>query len=1033
MDRDAEKPFVVDRINSFPRDRAYPSSAAHPQTAEKNTDDLFFGPHRLHREGTSDHEIRRSNKRLRYTIPLRQKKKQPLKDEEKGILDGQGNENVGHLTRPGLERDTSRGGPPYGADDLYEIISTQFWVPDDEGGEVVTLTVTDDTTSKKQDKTRYESRWRHIQSDAITFRHFHKEVMMLPGLEDDDLALASRLLNKVRKTCEKQFIHGRYLKPVVLVYDGADPEEGSEEPKTATFVSLPIFTTDVLRRHTFTKDDEGHPVRALLQSRYRLESTKSRDKGQVIRKIQRHNEHVVLVPQIWALIINKHTIITCAPLNTSTLRGESIRIVRYADAQLDEATWSVHFTDARGTVFYLPLRFCKTWFGLVKQITDDCLQDEFKLIRDQLLKSGPLYQLVTDEGVPVTAESWPKMIEDERREVIRLRLVDNEGISNRLLVTYCDADGNELPCESDSSSDASSLFSLDDVESDATDTSTNGVQSVNRVAPAVRKLRSLHRDLEQAKSEENVKRIERLRDHRIPALEDRILELTAADLDAEQKRAHSQKRAQKRMPDPSVDRQGSFGRLPGNAMTSAASARSTRRRSRSRSWSRPRLAGGSSHYFQSTHDLSLEDSQIYTRQKRPSLAYARSQSVSQPQNIFGDYSFPATRRQSYASIGSHRPKLLSDAAPLKSRWDIVRSRVLNGPGFSAVTTPQSPKSSKNDIYYKPSNKQLARSRWEFLRAQILAGKDLGQSNGHATGQNVDEPASPRVRDKLANAMKLVFKEEELTSPKPASTVNHVNDPGDQAPEQQSKRVKFATRSQEAKPKLKRLITRAHKEVSRLTSPHFTTAPPPVAARSPIMPSKTQDLPIFLWSTVHKPASVADISMASRIASVSNLKGADETILRDVAATVKYNTSKEELILRTVVLEIHANLRKPKRVPLEYADLYENIAEKTFDDVESLMAAMESNNGEINHNEKRDTSSPLGSPEVEASDAVDSSTICQRLKDTRSALLDVASRILYAFVPEGYEAALVSKYWGAIYQILSQRSRVRIYDLRKLPR
>ena len=1029
MDRDDEKPFVVDRTNSFPHDRAYPSSAPHDQNVEKNTDDAFFGHRRLHRQGTTDIETRRSNKRLRYTIPLRHKRKRQ-RDEEQGILDEKG-QDAGNPTRPGLEREISRGGAPYGPDDLYEIISTQFWVPDDEGQEVVTLTVKDDTANRKQEKLRCESRWRHIQSEEITFRQFYKEVMRLPGLEDDELALAARLLNKVRKTCEKQFIHGRYLKPIVLVYDGADPEEDSEEPKTATFISLPIFTTDVPKRHTSTKEDEGHPVRALLQSRYRLESTKNRDKGQVIRKIERHSDHVVHVPQIWALIINKHTIITCAALSTSTLRGDTIRIMKYADAQLDEATWSIHFADARGTVFYLPLRFCKTWFGLVKQITTDCLQDEYNLIRDQLLKSGPLYELVTEDGVPVTAESWPRMIENERSEIIRLKLVDNEAVSTRLLVTYCDADGNEMPYESDSSSDASSLSGLDDVESDATNYSSSRAPKFDRIGPAVDELQSLRGKLEQAESQGDTKRIESLKDYKIPRLEDRILALIAADLDRESnKTTHNTKRARIAMPDPYDHRRGSSGRMRENAVPSTAAGHASRRRSRSRSGSRPRHTRGVSHYFQPTHDTSLNEPDPRTRPKRPSIAYNRSKSFSQPQSIFGDYSFPprsgeASRRQSYATIAPSRLTISPGPLPSsRSRWDIVRSRVFNGPAFSTNSTPISPKTEKKDIYYKPSNKQLARSRWEFLRAQLLTGTDFSRSNGQPNEQDSVEPASPRVREKLANAMKLMLGEETPGSPKMASALsNPFGVQKDQAAEQQSKRVKFTRRSHEAKPNLKRLITRAHKEVSKLTSPHVATASPVRTLRSPIVPTENQNLPIFLWSTVHKPASVPEISLASKAVAMGRLQSTDQALLDNVAANVRNTTSKEELILRTVVLEIHANLRKPKKVPLEYADLYEQIAEKTIADVSGLIAAMDSADSHMNDIERADGFTPLSSPGIETPTNIDSVETRKRLKDARAAIRDVASQILYAFVPEGYEAAVVSKYWGAIYQIINQRTRV----------
>ena len=1032
MDRDAEKPFVVGRANSFPRDRRYPLNGPHNHIVERSTNDSFFADRHLQRQGTGDFENRRPNKRLRYTIPLRRKRRH-TGDEEKGFDEKGG--NGGHPARPGLEREISRGAAPYLSQDLYEIISTQFWVPDDEGREVVTLTVNDDTAKTKQEKISYESVWRHIQSEAMTFKQFHKEVMRLPGLEDDDLALAARLLNKVQKTCEKQFVHGRYLKPTVLVYDGADPEETAKDQKTATFVSLPIFTTECERHHKSTKEDELHPVRALLQSRYRLESTKGRDKEQVIRKVHFKKAHVVHVPQIWALIINKHTIITCAPLDTSTLRGETIKLVKHSEAQLDEATWSVHFTDTRGTVFYLPLRFCKSWFGLVKQIADDCLHDEYDLIRDQLLKNGPLYQLFTEHGVPVTAESWPQMVEREKKEVIRLRLVDNEGKSNRLLVTYCDENGNEIDYDSDPSSDTSSMFSPDGKESDDSESSISSLPTFEEVTPAVEKLRNLHEKLEQARSQDSNRRVEVLRDYKIPALEKQILGLTAEGLGLDRTRRSrpQKKRAKAIVPDVYEGRRGSSHRFYGNSTLSATGGPSIRvsSRSRSSSGSRPRLSRGVSQYSQSMYDLSLDQPQGRGSEKRPPLAYNRSQSYSQPLHVFEDYSFPPrssqpVRRQSYTRTVPSRLIIPSRTPHSTSRWDTVRSRVFNGPALMASATPVSPKTTKNDVCYQPSNKQLARSRWEFLRAQILAGSDLGQSNGQANGEISGEPVSPRAREKLASAMKNMFSDQDARPDKLTSKIARVLDPENSESEAKpKKRVDFTKQNPESKLKLKRLIHLAHKEVSSPTSPTMTKTPFAADIAPPGSSKKTQDLPIFLWSTLHAPADVVDLSLASK----ATPAGADQSLSEKIPAEINQNTLKvEELILRTVMNEMHANMRKPKKVSPEYADLYGKIADRSVADVTSLIATLDTDDNPANENGNRNIFTSLSSPNSNLADNPDSAETKTRLKAIRSEIYDVSSQILHAFIPQGYEAPVVSKYWGAIYQIIHHRTRVRVIYL-----
>ena len=87
-------------------------------------------------------------------------------------------------------------------------------------------------------------------------------------------------------------MYGRYLNPVALRCVDEDLDS-----KTVTFVSLPAFSTEYPRMHTTERDFEAHPVRALLQSRYRLESKARRDKMQVIT-YHSDGDHVVTFPQI---------------------------------------------------------------------------------------------------------------------------------------------------------------------------------------------------------------------------------------------------------------------------------------------------------------------------------------------------------------------------------------------------------------------------------------------------------------------------------------------------------------------------------------------------------------------------------------------------------------------------------------------------------------------------------------------------------------------------------------------------------------
>ena len=59
----------------------------------------------------------------------------------------------------------------------------------------------------------------------------------------------------------------------------------------------------------------------------------------------------------------------------------------------------------------------------MKYISSVCLDDQQNRIQDELLSAGPLHKIVTEDGAIVNAETWPGMIEEERADMIHLKLV----------------------------------------------------------------------------------------------------------------------------------------------------------------------------------------------------------------------------------------------------------------------------------------------------------------------------------------------------------------------------------------------------------------------------------------------------------------------------------------------------------------------------------------------------------------------------------------------------------------------------------
>ena len=1067
-----DEPFVVGRADSFPQDRAYPSRSKHSQILKQPTDDSRYSDKRLHHPGTGDFGPRR---RVRYTIPLRNKINSHG-DEEKGFSEKRQHSRE-DSTQLGIDRESSRDPTASPPPEFLEIISTK-WVPDDEGREIVTLTLKDEGRSQSQEEIHCESRWKHIQSDAMTLLQFYREVMRTPGLGNDDLALVGRLLNKVKNTSEKKYVHGRYLKPITLMYEGEDPDlfashrpEDRPAGKIATFVSLPVFMTCIPKRHAFTKEFEGHPVRALLQSRYRLESTKKRDKEQVITKTTSirdqlaHENHVVHVPQIWALIINNYTIITCAALDASVLRGDTIKLMSYTKAQLDEATWSVHFTDARGQDFYLPLRYCKTWFDLVKQITDHCLHDEYSFIRDQLLRNGPVYQLVVaSDGSLVTADRWLKLVEETKTEVIHLRLVDKESLDSRLLVTYYDNEGNEVIIDSDNSTDTSSTSSSDDDDDDgedidASEPSLSKSTTSSNMSRVIRDLRRLRAKLQGAESKGNAKKVEDLERHKIPALEEKLLELTAAGLNLESSTEEDERRKTKIIvPGPHNHRRYAGHGSDHDSPLSPTEKYRAKTRPRSRSTSRARLVKGATAFSGSTYDLSMEEPSARGRPIQPWAVHSRDHSGSRSR-YFRSVDYEATSR-ARPRLRSHMPypQSLSRASTLsthsRSRWDVLRSRVRDRqlPGL------RPPLTDSNDIYYRPSAKQFARSQWDLVRSSVIEGDiyrlrdaedakkkeviDRGKVSTATT--NDKQIGSLSGLKRLSDVPERLRKDSSTISPftmdPPTSLippkVQDVTAKGILGANQggtdpaKPKKVLFSRDNLQGKPKWKKLIKLAQE--GSIMLPTMATSSTARDNSSPISAHPASDQPIFLWSTEHQPSERGHlVPKATQSPNISETPSSLQKSADELKQTI--HTSKtEELILHAVLAEVHIALKKPKRGAPEYAVLYEKTAEKTYADVVSSVNAIR--NARINmtdgaateeqkvntlFSKSRRASVAFARRQSESSRSLASMSGRDDLGSVKVEVFDLARAILLAFVPPDYEAPVIFKYWGALYILLTK--------------
>ena len=675
-------------------------------------------------------------------------------------------------------------------------------------------------------------------------------------------------------------------------------------------------------------------------------------------------------------------------------------------------------------------------------------------MQDQLLKDGPLYSLFAKDGTNITAESWPKMVEEKKTEVIHLMLVDHQGAPgmNRLLVTYFDNEGNEMIRNSDSSSDTSSIFSSDEDESSSTNSSNSTTSDLGNVAAVVDKLRRLHGKLQEAKTHEKSKKTGHI-NTLIATLEDRILALAAegSAVDTSRQQYPAERKAKASNPDrhvrwqqssddssqsakagdndpegaanlgadvrdegldpsfitddPTYRRRGSATEAstystPGRLESEKESRPSIKEGNRSeRSTSRPRSTALNHENSRSTSDLSLDGAKHRGRATQHISIHDRNRSVSQPRRRHVEqFDYYA------ASRPSSRPRsLLQNTLPLSQassipvspqlRWESVRSRVLGGQIHSR----------EDDIYYKPSDKQIARSRWDFVRSKILEGGSLGLNNHGAVQRLPEDGPSPSNADSdpvgATPSPHIETLDPQLNS-KLDVTNSHLAESAQPKPK---KREMLKKQLHEGKPMFKKFIRLALGKA--LATPKLNT--PTIANEVSISRSlkESRDLPMFLWPTKHEPPKVnkLDSRMLASLAGPeqSNNENFLQTLIEGERAAVTPESG--DFILHTLLAEVHGNLKKHKRASPEYAALYEKIINKSFGDMNSFM-------DNLKHFRSHGQNNSID----------DESQRTSGLTPTKMSIFDSAVSILNAFVPEGYDAPVISKYWGALYSLLQEK-------------
>ena len=221
---------------------------------------------------------------------------------------------------------------------------------------------------------------------------------------EDLIPVVIYLLRKIQETHESGSAYGSYIEPgTVLRSDGTDRSHRGQPDLSATFISFPYLDVGKWRPPDPPEDESMHLPRGLFQSSYTQDNALSRDGEQMFRKFRGIKaDQFLRVPQLWVLILQSKTIITCGPSTLADMFAEYIEFVE-EETLLAHGPSLVQVTDFLRRVSYLPVERCRTFLSLKQSIEEQCLSDSEYRIGDCILHSGG-----SDEEL--NGNQWPDLL-----------------------------------------------------------------------------------------------------------------------------------------------------------------------------------------------------------------------------------------------------------------------------------------------------------------------------------------------------------------------------------------------------------------------------------------------------------------------------------------------------------------------------------------------------------------------------------------------------------------------------------------------
>ncbi|KAH7094539.1 hypothetical protein FB567DRAFT_5930 [Paraphoma chrysanthemicola] len=224
------------------------------------------------------------------------------------------------------------------------------------------------------------------------------------------------LLDEVAEKHEVKSAYGSHIRPgTVIRCDGTNSGRDEIPDVSATFISFPFFDVGDRRAPASSDDPSLHMVKDLFQQFYHQEVTTDRDAAQQFRQFRGIKPGQYLrVPQLWVLLLNSATIISCGPRSLQSMGRDFLEIIPQNEL-LTQTLKMVQVTDFYNRVTCLRADQCNSFLALETNIQEECLSGKDSNIDQCSIHWG-------DDDAEISPAEWPILLKRSGSTIVNVRL-----------------------------------------------------------------------------------------------------------------------------------------------------------------------------------------------------------------------------------------------------------------------------------------------------------------------------------------------------------------------------------------------------------------------------------------------------------------------------------------------------------------------------------------------------------------------------------------------------------------------------------